>query len=118
MSLKAASSRSPTGWVDTVSYTHLDVYKRQGVDSLPSPLCITGSPLSVCIGSDSSIQVAHSRWPNGQVYGWQSGDADSGAWLWVGNDIYGPDACYSSRVTTAMYTVRPWTCLLYTSRCV
>jgi hypothetical protein len=53
--------------------------------------------------------VTHSRWPNGQVYGWQSGDADSGAWLWVGNDIYGPDACYGSRVTTAMYTVRPWT---------
>lgn len=79
------------------------------VDNLPSPLCINGNPMRVCIGSDSSVQVTHSRWPNGQVYGWQSGDADSGAWLWTGNDIYGPDACYGSRVTTAMYTVRPWT---------
>ncbi len=46
---------------------------------------------------------------SGQVYGFQDGSADSGVWLRVGSDIYGPDACFSGRLTTDMYTVRPWT---------
>ena len=79
------------------------------VEGLPSPRCINGSPLQVCIASDSSIQVGHSSYPNGQVYGWQSSDADSGIWLWTGSDVFGPDACYSARVTKNLYTVRPWT---------
>ena len=43
------------------------------------------------------------------MYGWQDGSADSGVWLRVGDDIYGPDACFAGRATTNLYTVRPWT---------
>jgi hypothetical protein len=55
--------------------------------------------------------VVHSRWGNGQVYGWQDNSADSGIWMRHGNDIFGPDACYTARLTTNMYTTRPWTTL-------
>ncbi len=75
--------------------------------TLPNPLTITGSPLRVAVGSDSSIQVYYNGL--GQVYGWQDGSADSGIWLRIGSDIYGPDACFSGRLATNMYTVRPWT---------
>ena len=76
-------------------------------DNLPSPVTITGSPLRIAVGSDSSIQVYYNGL--GQVYGFQDGSADSGVWLRVGSDLYGPDACFSGRWTTNMYTVRPWT---------
>ena len=77
-------------------------------DNLPSPITITGNPLRVTIGADSSIQVYHSRWGSfGQVYGWQDGSADSGIWMQVGDEIYGPDACFASRVTKNLFTVRP-----------
>ena len=75
--------------------------------TLPDPITIAGSPLRVAIGSDSSIQAYYNGL--GQVYGWQDGGADSGVWLRIGSDIYGPDACFSGRLTTSMYTVRPWT---------
>ena len=78
-------------------------------DNLPSPVTITGSPLRIAVGSDSSIQVYYNGL--GQVYGFQDGSADSGVWLRVGSDIYGPDACFSGRLATNMYTVRPWTAL-------
>ena len=79
-------------------------------DNLPNPITITGNPLRVTIGADSSIQVYHSRWGSfGQVYGWQDGSADSGIWLQVGDEIYGPDACFANRATTNLFTVRPWT---------
>ena len=77
------------------------------LDNLPSPLTITGSPLQVTVGADSSIQVYYNG--QGQVYGFQDSSADSGIWLRVGSDIYGPDSCFSGRSTTNMYTVRPWT---------
>ena len=76
-------------------------------DNLPSPVTITGSPLRIAVGSDSSIQVYYNGL--GQVYGFQDDSADSGVWLRVGSDLYGPDACFSGRLTTNMYTVRPWT---------
>ncbi len=76
-------------------------------ENLPSPVTITGSPLGIAVGSDSSIQVYYSG--SGQVYGWQDSSADSGVWLRVGSDLYGPDACFSGRWTTNMYKVRPWT---------
>lgn len=78
--------------------------------ALPNPVTMTGSPLRVTVGGDSSIQVYHSRWGSfGQVYGWQDGSADSGVWLRVGDEIYGPDACFAGRSATNLFTVRPWT---------
>ena len=78
--------------------------------NLPNPLTITGNPLRVTVGGDSSIQVYHSRWGSfGQVYGWEDGSADSGIWLRVGDELYGPDACFTGRSTTNLYIVRPWT---------
>ena len=78
--------------------------------NLPTPITMTGSPLRVTVGGDSSIQVYHSRWGGfGQVYGWQDGSADSGVWLRVGDALYGPDACFAGRLTTNLFTVRPWT---------
>ena len=68
------------------------------LDNLPSPLTITGSPLQVTVGADSSIQVYYNG--QGQVYGFQDSSADSGVWLRVGSDIYGPDSCFSGRSTT------------------
>jgi hypothetical protein len=73
-------------------------------ENLPSPLTINGSPLRVVIGSDSSIQVSYTG--QAQVYGWTDNSADSGIWLRVGSDLYGPDSCFSGRLTTAMYRVR------------
>ena len=64
-------------------------------DNLPSPVTITGSPLRIAVGSDSSIQVYYNG--HGQVYGFQDDSADSGVWLRVGSDLYGPDACFSGR---------------------
>lgn len=78
--------------------------------ALPNPVTMTGSPLRVTVGGDSSIQVYHSRWGGfGQVYGWQDGSADSGVWLRLGDALYGPDACFAGRSATNLFTVRPWT---------
>ena len=78
--------------------------------SLPDPLTISSSPLSVVVGADSSIQVYHDDWPDmGQVYGWEDGSGDSGVWLWVDGGIYGPDFCLVDRLSTAINIVRPWT---------
>jgi hypothetical protein len=74
--------------------------------NLPASHSISGSPLRIAIGSDTSVQVYYND--SGQVYGWQDASGDSGIWLRVGGDIYGPDACSSGRSTTNMYTVRPW----------
>ena len=79
------------------------------IANLIDPKTILGSPLRIVVGGDSSIQVYHSRWGNfGQVYGWQDGSADSGVWLRVGDEIYGPDACFAGRATKNLFTVRPW----------
>ncbi len=80
--------------------------------NLPNPITITGSPLRMTIGADSSIQVYADGY--GQVYGWEDGSADSGIWLRVGGDLYGPDACFSDRLTTSMFYVRPWTAVSHT----
>ena len=48
-------------------------------------LVIAGDPLSIHVGSNASIQVYYSGYPLGQVFG----DADSGIFFWVGNDVYG-----------------------------
>ncbi len=79
-------------------------------NTLPNPRTISGAPLKVVVGADSSIQVYHSSWPGtGQVYGWEDGSGDSGIWLWINGEIYGPDACFAGRLTKNTYTVRPWT---------
>lgn len=96
------------GFFTTASAAAPDPPLPFSVENLPSPRCINGAPLQICIASDSSIQVSHSSWPNGQVYGWQSSDADSGIWLWAGGDVFGPDACYAARTTKNLLTVRPW----------
>jgi len=76
---------------------------------LPDPITIDGSPLRVIVAADGSIQVYHSAWPNiGQVFGWEGNGADSGIWLRAGDRIYGPDACFSGRLS-AMLKVLPWT---------
>ncbi len=77
-----------------------------GPDDLPNPVVITGSPLKITIGADSSIQTAYNGL--GQVYGWQDKSADSGIWLQVGSDVYGPDSCFNGRNATNLYVVRPW----------
>ena len=48
-------------------------------------LTISGDPLAIHVGSNASIQVYYSGYPLGQVFG----DADSGIFFWVGNDVYG-----------------------------
>jgi hypothetical protein len=83
-------------------------------NALPNPITISGNPLQITIASDSSIQVYHSRWASGQVYGWQDGSADSGIWMWLDGEIYGPDACYADRLTTVMNQSRPWTNVSHT----
>ena len=78
--------------------------------SLPAPIVIDGDPLRIVLGADSSVQVYYDG--TAQVCGWQDpagASADSGAWLWLGDDIYGPDVCFEDRVLCAMYNVFRWT---------
>ena len=61
-------------------------------------MTITGSPLQVTVGADSSIQVYYNG--QGQVYGFQDSSADSGIWLRVQRHLRADFSCFSGRSTT------------------
>lgn len=48
---------------------------------------IVGSPLTIQVGSNASIQVYHQNYTHGATYG----SGDSGFFLAIGDNIYGPD---------------------------
>ena len=79
-------------------------------ENIPNPISITGSPLRVALGSTAASRfttaagATRARCMAGKM---AAPIAASGCGL--GSDIYGPDACFSGRLTTNMYTVRPWT---------
>lgn len=48
---------------------------------------IAGSPLRIQVGANASIQVFHQKYEHGATYG----AGDSGFFIAIGSDVYGPD---------------------------
>ena len=93
--LMSCTSMEPQRWHDAVSYTHLDVYKRQALG---------GGAVSLFIALDAGEQV-HGRHTEGIGYPEELVDADVA------------DAVLYFR-EVPLVDVRHEGCLLYTSRCV
>ena len=51
----------------------------------PDVRTISGTPIRINVGSNASIQVYYEGYEHGQVFG----DADSGIFFWVEDDVYG-----------------------------
>jgi hypothetical protein len=51
----------------------------------PDVRTVVGNPISIDVGSNASIQVYYEGYEHGQVFG----DADSGIFFWVEDDVYG-----------------------------
>ena len=74
--------------------------------NLPSPITITGSPLRIAVGSDSSIQVYYNGpRPGLRLSGWQRRQRRLAA---RGQRHLWPGCLFQRAVATNMYTVRPW----------
>jgi hypothetical protein len=69
--------------------------------SQPNTRTISGNPITIHIGSNASIQVYHTGYSHGQVYG----DADSGIFLWVNGDLYGSNLEGTNNSSAARYTL-------------
>jgi hypothetical protein len=66
---------------------------------------IAGSPLRIEVGSNGSVQVYHQRFSHGATFG----AADSGFFIAIGNDVYGPNlpGTNSSSASVATLTMSP-----------
>ena len=93
-------------WLRSVSYTHLDVYKRQGVDPDPAMVAQTrAAPLKATGGRMRLIK----RVPAGLRGGLRH---------LQGGHAMAASAPPAVRVQRIGYRPRQQFCLLYTSRCV
>lgn len=67
----------------------------------PQPLTIQGSPLTLIVGANASMQIYHEQYFSGQVFG----DADSGIFFWVNGLLYGSNLAGTQTVTAANFTL-------------
>ena len=77
----------------------------------PTVVTISGSPLTVIVGSDTSFQLVNAQFPgNGQIYPGSciTSVADAGIFAAIGGTLYGPDF-NSHPCGTAAIQPTPWT---------